>query len=85
MVRPCNIGRDGHIARMASCADIVETKPGGRTPERRTDVLGRSAVTGKLVLKPVPKKGTVSEAQVREAVREVMTKRSADAGWKAAS
>lgn len=58
---------------MATKAISVEPKP-----HARQDVVGRSAATGKWVLKPASKPGNVSDAQAREAVREVIRMRATD-------
>lgn len=55
---------------MATQAPSLESKPG-----TRKDVLGRSAATGKFVLKPASRPGRVSDAEVRDAVRAVIRQR----------
>lgn len=54
-----------HIAVMATHA------PTTKAPSRYA---GRSALTGRLVLKPASKGGSVTLAQVRKAVRQVSKK-----------
>lgn len=51
---------------MATQAHTLETKA-----RARKDVLGRSAATGKLVLKPASAPGSVTDEQVREVIRAV--------------
>lgn len=58
---------------MAAKAVTIEPRPHGRT-----DVVGRSAATGKLVLKPASKPGKVTDAQAREVVREVIRMRASN-------